>query len=226
MNRHRDAAQQPDESLRSFLERRERELTHQLAALRGQVESKRGELAEIQRVRATLAPPPPSPPDTSSFERAADDIRAAANRPRIDLMQQADNPPLAPSPPSPPDTSSFERTADDIRAAANRRRADLMQQAGNPPLAVPSSNEKLTIKSMILTALNSHFDNGATPAELRTFIKDVFGREIDRTSMSPQLARLRENGAIEQVDMKWRLSERARQRGVANYLQPQNPEDT
>jgi hypothetical protein len=185
MNLDHGAAQQPDE-LRSFLARRERELTHQLAVLRGQIESKQRELAEIQRVRANLAPSPPSLPDTSSFERAADDVREAANRPRVDLMQQADN----------------------------------------PPVAVPSSNEKLTIKSMILTALSSHFHDGATPAELRTFIKDAFGREIDRTSMSPQLARLREDGAVEQTDTKWRLSERVRQRGVANYLQPQKLEDT
>jgi hypothetical protein len=101
-----------------------------------------------------------------------------------------------------------------------------MQQTDNAPISgVPPSNEKLTIKSMIVTALTSHFHDGATPAELRTFIKDVFSREIDRTSMSPQLARLREDGAVEQRDMKWRLSERARQRGVANYLQPQKSED-
>src|SRR5262249_47861379 len=165
------------ETLRSFLERRERELTHQVAALCGQIESKRAELAEIQRVRATLAPSPPSPPDVSSFERAADDIRAAANRPRVDLMQQTDNPlrdTLAPSPPSPPDVSSLERAADDIRAAPNRPRVDLMQQTDNPPVAVPSSNEKLTIKSMILTALSSHYHDGATPAELRISSKMFF----------------------------------------------------
>src|SRR6516225_4559692 len=151
------AAQQPDENLRSFLDRRERELTHQVAALRGQIESKQRELADIQRVRATLAPPP-SPPDTSSFDVAGDLVRAK-HRPSVDLMQQTDNAPIS---------------------------------------GVPPSNEKLTIKSMIVTALTSHFQDGATPAELRTFIKDVFGREIDRTSMSPQLTRLREDGVVEQ----------------------------
>jgi hypothetical protein len=119
------------ETLHSFLERRERELTHQLAALCGQVESKRAELAEIQRVRATLAPSPPWVPDSSTFDVAGDLIKATA---------------------------------------ANRTRVDLMQQTDNPPVPVPSSNEKLTIKSMILTALSSHFHDGATPAELRTFM--------------------------------------------------------
>jgi hypothetical protein len=56
---------------------------------------------------------------------------------------------------------------------------------------------------------------------LRAFIKDVFDRDIERTSMSPQLARLREDGAIEQDNMKWRLSARSTQGGAANSLQPQ-----
>ena len=171
---------QPDETLHSFLERRERELTHQLAALRGEIESKQRELAEIQRVRGTLASP--LPPEAGTWQMAADLAKEAVKR----LIQQTDVAPVG---------------------------------------GVPPSNEKPTIKSMIVTALTSHFHDGATPAELRTFIKDVFSREIDRTSMSPQLARLREDGAVEQRDMKWRLSERARQRGVANYLQPQKSED-
>jgi hypothetical protein len=44
--------------------------------------------------------------------------------------------------------------------------------------------------------------------------------------MTPQLTRLREDGAVEQTDRKWRLPERARQRGAANYLQPQKLEDS
>ena len=178
MNLDPSAAEQPAETLRSFLERRERELTHQLAALRSQIESKQIELAEIQRVRATLAPP--SSPDARSFDVAAKLVRATHDY----LMRETDN------------------------------------------IQISGKNDKPTIKSMILTALTSHFHDGATLAELRTFIRDVFGWEIDRMSMSPQLARLREGGTVEQRGMKWRLSERARQRGGANYSRPQKPEDT
>ena len=78
---------------------------------------------------------------------------------------------------------------------------------------------------MILTALTSHLDDGATLAELRTFIKDVFGQEIDRTSISPQLARLREDGAVEQRGRRWRLQEPASQRSITSNLSPQNSED-
>jgi hypothetical protein len=174
----------PDEtSLRSFLERRERELTHQLAALRGQIESKQRELDEIKKVRATLTSSPPSPPDNISVEVAADVVRAEASRRSVNLIQQITN------------------------AAVT---------------GLPALEQNPTIKSMILTALSSHFQDGATPAQLRTFIRDVFGREIHRTSMSPQLARLREEGVVEQSGTKWRIAERQRQRGGV----PQNSEET
>jgi hypothetical protein len=176
--------QHPDETpLRSFLERRERELTHQLAALRGRIESKERELAEIKKVRATLTSAPPSPPDNTSVEVAADVVRAAGNQRSVDLINQTGN----------------------------------VQVSGPPPL-----NEKLTIKEMIVAALRSHFHDGARPAELRTFIQDVWDRKIDRTSLGPQLARLREEGILEQSGTKWRISERERQRGVV----PQSPEET
>jgi len=179
---HGDSAQQPDVALPSFVERRERELIHQLAALHGQIESKERELAQIRQVRAALLPPLP---DNNTCDVAANVVGEAVTR----------------------------------RAAALMRQADNALVGGVPPLT-----ENLTIKEMIVTALSSHFHDGATPAELRTFIKDVFGREIDRTSLSPQLTRLREEGTIEQRNAKWRLSGRQTQSGVAHSLQPQKSE--
>src|SRR5690242_20141120 len=176
---HGDGTQQPDETLPSFVERRERELKHQLAVLRGDIESKERELAQIRQVRAALAPPPP---ENKTCEVAANLIREAVTQRGAVLMRQADN----------------------------------ALVGGVPPLS-----ENRTIKEMIVTALASHFHDGATPAELRTFIKDVFGREIDRTSLSPQLTRLREQGTVEQRNTKWRLSGPSTQSGAANSLQPQ-----
>jgi hypothetical protein len=187
-------AQQPGETLRLFLERRERELTHQIAALRGQIATKERELAEIQAVRATLAPSAPAP---------------AGQAPPV------------------PDTSTFEAAAfDQIRAAAENRHAAAVAHPMQQSVLIGGVPQKRTIKSMILTALTSHFDDGATLTELRTFIKDVFGLEIDRTSISPQLARLREEGAVEQGGGKWRLTEPASQRGITNNSSPQKSEDT
>jgi hypothetical protein len=185
------AAQQP--ALRSFLERRERELIHQMSALRAEIQSKEKELAEIRAVRATLAPSVPTPA----------------------------------VPPPVPHTTTFDVATNQIRAAEENRRtasvAHPMQQTES--VLIGGVPQKRTIKSMILAALISHFDDGATLAELRTFIKDVFSREIDRTSLSPQLARLREEGAVEQAGRKWRLSEPASQRGITNSWSPQKPED-
>jgi hypothetical protein len=196
----RDAAQQRDETLRLFLGRRERELIHQVAALRAEIQSKQNELAELRAVRATLAPSVPT---------------AAV--------------PAAPAVPPPmPDTSTFDVVSNLIAATdENRRAASVahpMQQTESALIGgVP---QKRTIKSMILSALTSHFDDGATLAELRAFIKDVFGQEVDRTSISPQLSRLRDEGAVEQRGRAWRLSEPASERSITNNLSPQKSEDT
>jgi hypothetical protein len=86
------------------------------------------------------------------------------------------------------------------------------QQVTNlPPVFEAVAN--LTIKQMILGALRDHFHEGATPAELREYFKHAYGREIDRTSISPQLTRMRDDGIIEQPPSsgeggKWRLTMR------------------
>jgi hypothetical protein len=87
---------------------------------------------------------------------------------------------------------------------------EIVGHAGTPlPLLV----ESMTIKEMILRALRDHFHNGATPSELRDYMRTAYGRDVDRNSIGPQLARLREEGTIEQPNTlasgdsgKWRLT--------------------
>jgi hypothetical protein len=66
-----------------------------------------------------------------------------------------------------------------------------------------------TIKQLIIEALFAHFNDGATGVELRDYFLTVHGRDIDRTSISPQLTRLREEGIVEQMtgpdEGKWKL---------------------
>jgi hypothetical protein len=73
-----------------------------------------------------------------------------------------------------------------------------------------SKDHPLTIKQMIVYGLRDHFHNGASPVELRDYLHTAYGREVDRNSISPQLARLREEGRVEQnaliSDGKWRLT--------------------
>lgn len=68
----------------------------------------------------------------------------------------------------------------------------------------------LTIKQMILGALRDHFHDGASPVELSAYMRTEYGREVDRNSISPQLARLRQDRAVEQTggaaDPKWKLT--------------------
>jgi DNA-binding transcriptional ArsR family regulator len=76
-----------------------------------------------------------------------------------------------------------------------------------------------TIKGFLLGALRDHFHNGATPVELREYIKMVYSKEVDRNSISPQLARLRDNGMIEQSpEGFWRLAKSADQKPVKEMI--------
>jgi DNA-binding transcriptional ArsR family regulator len=77
----------------------------------------------------------------------------------------------------------------------------------------------LTIKEMILAGMKDHFHNGATPIELRDYFKAVYGRDIDRNSISPQLARLRDNGMIEQSpEGFWRRPKSASEKQVKEMV--------
>ena len=93
----------------------------------------------------------------------------------------------------------------------------------SPTLSSPTLGE-FTIKQMILAALKDHFHNGATPSELREYMRSAYNREIDRNSISPQLGRLRdEEGMVDQLsDGKWKLSKHGR--GVMRYGAPREPD--
>jgi hypothetical protein len=80
----------------------------------------------------------------------------------------------------------------------------------------PNFDQTMTIKQMIVYALRDHFHNGATPAELRDYIRTAYGREVDRNSISPQLTRLRDEHRVEQQvgllnEGKWWLTAIGRQ---------------
>lgn len=66
--------------------------------------------------------------------------------------------------------------------------------------------QSMTIKKLVVTALNEHLQNGATSQQLL----DVFAREwgrtdIIRTSLSPQLSRLKSEGVIDLDGKIWTL---------------------
>jgi DNA-binding transcriptional ArsR family regulator len=87
--------------------------------------------------------------------------------------------------------------------------AGLIDLASNtnlePPM--PATSTDLTIKQMTLCALRDHFTEGASPTELRDYMKSAYAKDIDRNSISPQLTRLREEGMVDMLSSgKWKLS--------------------
>jgi hypothetical protein len=86
----------------------------------------------------------------------------------------------------------------------------------NPPR---SPYARLTIKQLVRKALTEQFERGATANELLDFFTDAWGRsDIARTSLSPQLSRLKTEGEIILIGQKWSLPT-AREPDVEGALQ-------
>lgn len=65
---------------------------------------------------------------------------------------------------------------------------------------------QLTIKALVRKALDEQFERGATANELLEFFRDAWGRsDIVRTSLSPQLSRLKQDGELILVGQRWML---------------------
>ena len=72
--------------------------------------------------------------------------------------------------------------------------------------------QHLTIKQLVMKALRDHLAEGATSNELLDFFASEWGRnDVMRTSLSPQLTRLKEAGEIELRGKVWHKRERERE---------------
>lgn len=63
----------------------------------------------------------------------------------------------------------------------------------------------MTIKDMVVKALSEHFIRGATANQLIEFFEQRWGRKEIRTSLSPQLSRLKDIGIISLQGKLWHL---------------------
>lgn len=70
---------------------------------------------------------------------------------------------------------------------------------------VEHAAEVATIKDMVLEILGT-LPNGANANQLLRHIEDRFGATIERTSLSPQLSRLKRDGLIQLNKMIWTIS--------------------
>ncbi|MEL6664940.1 MAG: hypothetical protein AAFQ24_02315 [Pseudomonadota bacterium] len=66
---------------------------------------------------------------------------------------------------------------------------------------------RLTIKGMVLEILGV-MPEGAEATELLAFIKDRFGTDLERTSLSPQLSRLKKDRLITLSGRVWKLNKK------------------
>jgi hypothetical protein len=171
----------PNETLHAYLQRRERELIHQIAAFRGELAPRERELTEVRQAMSAVG---------LKTGNALTDM----------LVLSEDG--LA------KEVTNFV----ECKRVSNTLIENSVPRAFtfNEAMAAQSETSVETIKQLVLRAFTDHFHDGATPLELRTYINDAYGREIDRTSMGPQLSRMRDEGVLIQPlgtldEGKWRL---------------------
>lgn len=88
--------------------------------------------------------------------------------------------------------------------------------------ASPPSGGKATIKDKIRDVLAEH-TNGGTSDDIIKWVKSSFGTEVPRTSMSPQLSRLKSEGVVTLNNSTnvWQLAEHASKRDLG-FLPEEN----
>jgi hypothetical protein len=188
----------PDESLRDFLDRRERELADEIATLHGQLVPKEAELAEVRRAKGALG---------IKLSAQATLHADATVMPAVSVTSPAVT--AAPSPPLPseaPNPASWQNNSFDVAADLHAQHVRRMSAAAVAATATMSSGtslpllmsayQHLTMKELVIKALNEHFRDGATAKQLREFFRDGWGRDIPRENLSPQLSRLYHDNII------------------------------
>jgi hypothetical protein len=157
-----------NEKLRLFLDRRERELRNQLAALNGEILEITVELNEIVRAKGALNIE--STAETEKVLTALEPTNSFAGLGLLGIAQAG--------------TFVGRRFTTDVMPQSLRERYDTM-----------------TIKELVLQSLQSFVvqaEGGATAARLRDYIRDVYGRTVEPSSLRPQLSRLKAEGLIRQ----------------------------
>jgi len=159
-----------DETLHEFLDRRERELRHQIAALHGQLAPKMKELDDLIRTKGSLGIP---------VHGIVGDKVALEGRVTIAGVGSAAGSVSGVG--SGSGVGSIRLDMPDIRTDAEKRTAPY---------------KDMTIKELVIEALR--ITTAATAAQLREFIRDAFGHTVNPSSLRPQLSRLKAEGLIQQ----------------------------
>jgi hypothetical protein len=191
------AEQKPNETVHEFLDRREAELSEEIASLHGQIAPKEAELAQVRRAKGALGIP--------ILRRVHVDWPV-----NIGTANPAPSPPATPE--SVPDPASWDNNSEQVAAQVVFQRHASQSVAATTAaqgfLDTICRYEHLTMKQLVLRALFQHFPEGATSRQLREFFRDGWGRDIERENLSPQMSRLKTDGSIEQdaATKKWKLT--------------------
>ncbi|EQB11679.1 hypothetical protein [Sphingobium lactosutens] len=74
------------------------------------------------------------------------------------------------------------------------------------PTKVRHIGRKMSVKAMVLESLDQHLPDGGEVHDLLNCFATVYGRDdVARTSLSPQLTTLKNEGKISRDGMIWRL---------------------
>jgi hypothetical protein len=156
-----------NESLREFLDRRERELTHRVSAIQGELAQVQAELAEVGNARAALVSHKMIAEEGGEFR--LDGAGASIVHHKVV-------------------SASASQT---IGINQQDATAVLGGVAAKGEVGSFTRYESMTIKEMVVQALLDHFPKGGTMTEIRDFIRNAYGRTIEPSSLRPQMHRLK-----------------------------------
>jgi hypothetical protein len=154
-----------NETLEQFLDRREKELLARVSVLRGQLYPAEAELAQIQQMKAVIGG------GTSCASAGANLLLPQRNSNA--LME----PGVAPS--------TVLGSVAAVGVLGANTTISQLSLAINPRFATA------TIKELVIQALLDGFPKGATMMQIRDFIRAGYGREIQPSSLRPQMHRLK-----------------------------------
>jgi hypothetical protein len=198
------------ETIREYLDRRERELIELSSTLHNQLQPLEAELAEVRRAKGALG----ISSATFTLARAAEVTTVAtaspvSSDPNVAKVAVTGEVPPASSVLSPTTWQPQDNFADAVRASLQRRFHAAALAATQKPegyfvghsgVVASSPYLHLTMKELVTKALTEHFHDGATAKQLREFFRDAWGRNIERANLSPQLSRLKGDGTIQLDD--------------------------
>jgi hypothetical protein len=213
-----------EETAYHLLQRRRRELEAQISALKGQLAPKEAELAQIDKMLSAADPPPPSvapsiPQKNSNASMPSGDYVSALlpflSRSDVESQLAAINKFKESATPSPEVFAQVKEALEQWEKSFNASISQLvLAQAKFDPKFT-----RMTIKELVVQAIIDHFPNGGKVADIREFIREGYGRDIDAASLRPQMHRLKADNALIQNGEIWNLDPQKR-RLYAQYNHP------